>query len=264
MKRDLLFVAIVSTAATSTACYDPTLGRCTVRCQGDEPCPDNLTCASDNFCHASSNDPPNCNSQGSDGGVGSNMVTLTVMPTGSGTGTITSPSPVLQCSSSDVGGPTCTATVKVDTVVTLTEAADASSVFDSWGDGASACSGQICMLTLKDSTTVTAQFDAAARLVIDMLGQGDGAVTSTPAGLISTLDGMSCNDEGSDDTEQCSGSFAIGTNITLIASPNGIDGSVFNSWVEESQPVPCADPDSTTCTFQVQANVEFGVQFDQD
>jgi hypothetical protein len=262
MKRDLLFVAIVSigaaTGAASAGCYNPQLGRCTVRCQGEEACPDNLTCASDNFCHTA-NDPPNCNSSGGDGGMGSDDVTLTVMPTGSGTGTVTSTSPVIACNTNDAGGPTCKTTVEVGTVVTLTAAADASSIFDTWGDAASSCSNQICMITVHGATTVTAQFDAAAQLTIDVTGNGDGVVTSSPVGL--TLAGMTCSDENTPNSVTCTGTFAIGANISLTATPNNGDGSVFGDWQQESDPLPCADPTNPTCPFTLDGDLEFGVQF---
>ncbi len=81
------------------------------------------------------------------------MRTLTVTRFGSGTGTVTSNPPGIQC------GATCSADFADGTTVTLTAAASAGSLFAGWS-GACAGNGS-CVVTMSAARTVNAQFDPA-------------------------------------------------------------------------------------------------------
>jgi streptogramin lyase len=77
--------------------------------------------------------------------------TLSVAPSGSGSGTVTSAPSGINC------GTTCNASFFVNTQVTLTAAAASGSTFAGWSGGG--CSGiQTCTVTMTASTTVTAKF----------------------------------------------------------------------------------------------------------
>jgi len=79
------------------------------------------------------------------------MYTLTVMPSGSGTGTITSDVAGISC------GGACAAMYTADTVVTLAASASAGSGFLGWSGGGCAGMGT-CVLTMNQAQTVTAAF----------------------------------------------------------------------------------------------------------
>lgn len=81
----------------------------------------------------------------------SNRADLTVSFGGAGAGTVTSQPVGLQCSSECTGG------FEKGTMVTLTAAPDATSVFSGW-TGACTGSARTCMVTLMDAAQVTANF----------------------------------------------------------------------------------------------------------
>src|SRR5438034_1130912 len=132
---------------------------------------------------------------------------LTVSKPGAGAGTVSSTPAGIDC------GPTCTASFVSGTVVTLTAAPAAGSVFTGWSGGA--CSGTgPCTLTLTAATAVTATFTPTFVLTVTTAGAGAGTVTSTPAGI--------------DCGTACSASYTSGTVVTLTATP--VVGSVFTGW----------------------------------
>src|SRR5437667_2657493 len=96
------------------------------------------------------------------------------------------------------------------TVVTLTAAPAAGSVFTGWSGG---CTGTgSCMVTLTSAGTVTATFGLQTfTLTVSKAGASDGTVTSTPAGI-------ACG-------PSCAGSDASGSVVTLRAAPGA--GAIF-------------------------------------
>jgi hypothetical protein len=151
---------------------------------------------------------------------------LTVSRAGTGTGTVTSSPAGINC------GATCTAPFVAPTVVTLTAAAGAGSTFTGWSGGG--CSGTgTCSVAMTSAQSVTATFTLSiVTITIAKTGllAGSASVTSSPPGI-------TCG-------ATCSGSFAVGTVVTLTQAPGG---SVFNGWSGAG----CTG--TGTCTFTVGA-----------
>ncbi len=136
-------------------------------------------------------------------------VTLGVVRSGPGSGTVTGPT--IACGSS------CAATFAAGTSVTLTATAAAGSFFVGWTGGGCAGTGT-CTLTLTSSTTVTATFGLGAlSLTVGKLGSGAGTVTSVPEGITCA---STC--------PSASASYAGGTTVTLTAVAAA--DSVFAGW----------------------------------
>ena len=136
-----------------------------------------------------------------------NTRTLTVGTAGTGSGTVTSSPAGIDC------GSNCTQDYAQGTDVSLTPAADASSVFDHWtGD----CSGSgSCDVIMSVDRSVTAVFTLKLRsLDVTRNGTGTGSVTSSPGGI-------NC-------PSSCSHNFNHGTSVTLTATP--ATGSLFDHW----------------------------------
>jgi hypothetical protein len=133
--------------------------------------------------------------------------TLTVVKTGSGSGTVTSEPSGINC------GADCSDAYPQGMAVTLAASPAADSTFTGWSGGG--CSGTgTCQVIMNADTTVTAAFTAVRTLTVTKSGTGSGTVTSEPAGI-------SC---GTD----CSESYALGTFVTLTAVPSL--GSAFAGW----------------------------------
>ncbi len=136
--------------------------------------------------------------------------TLGVAKGGAGSGTVTSTPAGVSC------GATCSAAFASGAVVTLTAAPASGSTFGGWS-GACAGTGATCTVTMSQARSVTATFDGPPvryTLTVGRDGTGSGMVTSSPAGL-------SCS-------TTCSGTFAAGTSVTLLAVP--AHGSLFTGW----------------------------------
>jgi hypothetical protein len=133
--------------------------------------------------------------------------TLSVAKAGVGSGPVTSSPGGISC------GSTCSASYVGGTTVTLTATPNSGSVFAGW---AGICSGtSTCVVSMTAGMTATAVFNRVGpTLTISKAGTGTGPVTSNPPGLF-------CG-------SMCSASFAQGTSVTLIATPNS--GSVFTGW----------------------------------
>ena len=132
---------------------------------------------------------------------------LTVWTQGAGSGAISS-------SPAGIGCPEiCRANFDVGTVVALSAAADASSIFMGWSG---ACSGTgSCQVTIDQTNSVTATFARESfNLTVATAGTGSGQVNSTPSGIV-------CGDS-------CQASFDAGTVVTLIATPDA--SSIFTDW----------------------------------
>jgi hypothetical protein len=133
---------------------------------------------------------------------------LTVAKAGTGSGTVASAPPGINC------GDDCTQPYNVDSVVTLTATPAADSVFTGWSNGG--CSGtEPCPVDVDAAKTVTATFNLKKyALSVSRNGTGTGSV-------ITTTPGISC---GVDCTEQ----YDAHTVVRLVASPT--DNSSFVGW----------------------------------
>src|SRR5687768_3199207 len=118
--------------------------------------------------------------------------TLRVHGSGTGTGSVTSPSttPGLSCSivqGSALG--TCAVAYAKGTSVPLVASPNAGSSFAGWS-GACNGNGQ-CIVDMSGEQSVTATFTGAAlgpfELTVALSGQGSGTVSSTPGGVGCTL-----------------------------------------------------------------------------
>lgn len=106
--------------------------------------------------------------------------TLTVGKSGGGSGTVTGPG--ISC------GADCTELYNQGTVVTLTAAAAAGSVFSGWSGP---CSGTgTCTVTMNAATTITAAFTASASSYSITASAGAGG-TISPSGTITAAQGSS-------------------------------------------------------------------------
>ena len=133
--------------------------------------------------------------------------TLTADTSGSGTGSVSSDVPGIDC------GSTCSAEYVPGTVVTLTAAPSGVSSFTGWtGD----CSGTgTCVVTMSQARSVTATFSLPLRtLAVGKAGSGAGIVTSDIAGI-------ACG-------ATCSADYDDGTVVTLTAA--AASGSRFTGW----------------------------------
>jgi List-Bact-rpt repeat protein len=132
--------------------------------------------------------------------------TLSLTFAGSGSGGV----------SSQPAGLTCTATCghgfEEGTVVQLTAAPQAGSVFTGWSGACSGAAG--CTVTMDAARSVTATFKKQFTLTVGRGGTGSGAVTSAPAGI----------DCGTD----CDEVYTDGTSVVLTAVP--VTNSVFAGW----------------------------------
>ena len=134
--------------------------------------------------------------------------TLTVNLLGTGGGTVTSVPAGINC------GGDCTQDYDENTMVALSDAADAGSMFVSWG-GACDAGGNV---TMTADQTCTATFDVIPTpqhtLTVNLLGTGGGTVTSVPAGI-------NCGGDCTQDYDE----------NTMVALSDAADaGSMFVSW----------------------------------
>jgi len=157
---------------------------------------------------------------------------LTAGKTGAGGGTITSSPIGIAC------GATCSASFTTGSLVTLTPAADGTSIFTGWSG---ACSGTAtCTVTVDAAKSATANFDVVQNGInIAKTGTGGGTVTSSPAGI-------SCGGT-------CSYTFNAGTSVTLTAVSDGT--STFIGWSGS-----CAG--AGTCTVAADAAKSVTANFD--
>ncbi len=138
---------------------------------------------------------------------------VTVDKEGSGTGTVISSPPGIDC------GATCKADFGSGTSVTLTATAAPGSTFDwmtvDWGP--LTCSGATCTLTVRSnfSQHVLARFSRPTYpLTMTKAGNGQGLITSNPVGI--------------DCSATCFAPFDAGTIVTLSAT--AAPGSTFAGW----------------------------------
>lgn len=153
----LLVVAI----ALAPACYAPQLPTCSVHCADNTPCPGDLTCGQDKFCHAAG-DMTDCSTH---------PFSLQVKFAGNGAGTVS----VVNGMSCNAD---CTMPVKQGTQLSLVATpagAPNVSSFATWGDAClSSGASPTCMLTATTDLTTTAEFHLAEELSVSFQLGGVG------------------------------------------------------------------------------------------
>jgi hypothetical protein len=151
-------------------------------------------------------------------GTGWTVPSITVSKSGTGTGTVTSSPPGIDC------GSDCSEPYNQGTIVTLTATPDAGSTF--WGWSGDCSNTGPCAVTMNASKTVTAIFQLQPTeqysLTVNKTGTGIGTVTSDPSGI-------NCG-------EDCNEAYNQGTNVTLTATP--ASGSTFGGWSGDAD---CSD-----------------------
>jgi Fe-S cluster biogenesis protein NfuA len=134
-------------------------------------------------------------------------MSLTVIKSGIGAGTVTSDSAIINCDTSCAAN---SATFSYGTAVTLTATAASGATFTGWSG---ACSGTgACFITMDAAKTVTAHFIPTYALTVSKTGSGD--VNSIPTGI--------------DCGAQCVASFDSDSIIALNANP--ATGFTFTGW----------------------------------
>jgi FG-GAP-like repeat/Divergent InlB B-repeat domain len=164
-------------------------------------------------------------------GIPTTAFTLSITDAGSGTGTVSSDPPGIQC------GAVCSASFASRTTVTLNAVAEPyifASVFTGWSGS---CSGvSTCSVVMNADKSVTANFVQSQTLSVTLTGNGSGSVTSNPGG-------SSCTNAGG----SCSARLATGTAVSLTAVPSG--NSVFAGWSGA-----CTGTDPNTCAVTLTSN----------
>jgi hypothetical protein len=153
------------------------------------------------------------------------LVALSVIPAGTGSGTVTSSPPGITC------GTHCSEPYDRGTSVTLTPAPAARSVFMGWS-GCDTVAGTTCTVTMNASRSVIATFNLQLfTLTVEKTGIGSGTVTSSPPGI-------NCGPD-------CSKPYTIDTVVTLTATANL--PNIFTGWTG------CDTADGMTCTVTMRS-----------
>ncbi|MFL5311900.1 MAG: InlB B-repeat-containing protein [Myxococcales bacterium] len=133
---------------------------------------------------------------------------LTVTLSGTGSGTVTSLSPGIDC------GNDCSERYSPNTAVSLTAVPSPGSVFAGWSGACSNLGGNNCTVFMDAGKSVTAKFVTTRLLTVTTAGTGIGTVSSSPAGITCGAD--------------CSEPYNLDTVVTLTATPGA--NSVFSGW----------------------------------
>lgn len=94
-------------------------------------------------------------------------------------------------------------------------------------------------------------------LTIYGAGSGTGSVTSSPGAISCSYTGPATANGSGTPSAQCTGSFTVGTTVTLTATP--ASGSVFDGWSSNCALV-AGNPEE--CTITVNGNTSVGAIFD--
>jgi photosystem II stability/assembly factor-like uncharacterized protein len=155
--------------------------------------------------------------------------TLSLQRMGDGDGVVTSSPAGINC------GTDCTELFSEGTVVTLSAAPRAGSLFTSWSGCDAVEEDGECSVTMDGVRNVIATFDRqVVDLTVSTSGFRGGTVTSSPSGI----------DCGSD----CSEWFTMGTVVTLTATPERGAVTGWNGCDSDSGPGP-----TSTCTVTMTA-----------
>jgi hypothetical protein len=133
---------------------------------------------------------------------------LTIVPTGTGNGTVTSTPAGISC------GATCAQTYAYNTLVTLKATPAVGSIFSGWGGPLDCTNGSVTM-TVPKICTATFTATSGQILTIRKVGTGNGTITSTPAGIKCGID--------------CTQAYAVGASVTL--TPTATANSFFAGWL---------------------------------
>ena len=109
-------------------------------------------------------------------------------------------------------GAQCSTIVDDGTTVDLQAYPDPGWVVAGWTEPG--CTGTTCLVDVRADRTVGVEFAREATLIVTRTGTGTGTVTSTPAGV--------------DCGPTCTGSFALGQTVTLVATPDA--HAQFTGW----------------------------------
>lgn len=156
-----------------------------------------------------------------------------------GEGSVQSVPGMIDCDAD--GGPACRESFSAGSLVDVTAVASSGFEFAGWeGD----CSGLgACSVTMNGTRNVRARFESAGQqgtVTVSLVGSG-GVITSDPPRI--QCPGI------------CSADFNLGSEITLIATPD--PGAEFDRWF----PIFCAEPTEPECRFNVQPVQTVNVQF---
>ena len=164
-------------------------------CSGDGTCTVTMSSAQAVTATFTTNAPPSS--------------TLTVVPEGTGSGSVTDNDAQIVCPS------TCSASYAPGSTVILYAAATAGSSFTGWS-GAGCTGTAFCVVNMGNTQNVTATFTPIppSTLTVNTWGSGSGSVTSADGGI--------------DCPGVCSASYAYGTQVTLTAATES--GSTFVGW----------------------------------
>ena len=163
-------------------------------------------------------------------------LSVTLSGNTSGTGTVTSTPPGINCQFPQGGA--CQAYFSKGTSVQLTAAPGSGSVFDGWTGG---CSGKgACTVTMNSDQNIGGSFTGPPTINIGIGGTGSGRVTSVPTGI-------DCP------ATACSFAFPSGTTVSLTAT--AASGSGFDGWNG-----PCSG--IGTCSLKPTADTGVGATFD--
>jgi uncharacterized repeat protein (TIGR02543 family) len=139
--------------------------------------------------------------------LGQFSLTVVRLSEAGGAGTITSSPAGIAC------GADCFESYTFQTIVALTAAPAAGSIFTGWtGDCAASGTNPTCTVTVDSNKTALASFRRVSTLTVTV--NGPGAVTSNPAGITCGAD--------------CDEAFAYNLMVTLTATP--ASGAYFVGW----------------------------------
>ena len=120
----------------------------------------------------------------------------------------------------------------------LTAAASSGSTFAGWSGGGCTGTASTCTVPMTSAATVDARFNINT-YTITITKTGSGTVTSSPAGI-------TCG-------TTCTGTFAHGTSVTLMATPDA--GYSWSGWGGSGPSVGCNGPPSCTFTIAGSQNI---------
>ncbi len=157
---------------------------------------------------------------------------LTVAKSGTGSGTVTAPSNLINC------GSDCSEGYPYGTSVVLTAGAANGSTFSGWSGGGCSGSASTCTVTVDAAKTVTAQFTINTYYLTTTIG-GSGS---------GTINGPGINCSGATGSA-CATPFTYNTSVTLTASGTG--GYGFAGWTSGG----CSGLGSCTVLMSAAKNV---------